>query len=108
MMLTRNFRETLRQRAQGDAAFRRAMLQEGIEALLAGETATGKSVLRDYINATTGFAGLSESTSIPAKSLMRMLGPKGNPRADNLFHIIRQLQANEGLRLGVIQLGQRG
>jgi len=31
-------------------------------------------------------------THTPTKSLMRMLGPKGNPHAWNLFDVIAQLQ----------------
>ena len=34
---------------------------------------------RDYINATIGFEALAALTHTPAKSLMRMFGPKGNP-----------------------------
>ncbi len=101
MALTRGFRATLLERARRDADFRQAMLKEGIDAMLAGDVETGKAILRDYINAAVGFGQLSEATQIPAKSLMRMFGPKGNPRADNLFEIIRQLQAREGIRLEV-------
>jgi hypothetical protein len=32
---------------------------------------------------------------------MRMFGPNGNPRADNLFQIIHHLQALEGIQLEV-------
>jgi len=39
-------------RAQWDPEFRKALLQEGIECLLAGDIEVGKTVLRDYINAT--------------------------------------------------------
>jgi hypothetical protein len=39
------------------------------------------TILRDYINATVGFAGLADATHIPPKSLMRMFSPAGNPRA---------------------------
>jgi hypothetical protein len=35
------------------------------------------------------------------KSLMRMLGPKGNPQARNFFEIVAYLQKKEGLRLKV-------
>ncbi len=86
---------------QNDPAFRRALLKEGIDALLAGEVAIGKAIRRDYSNAAVGFGRLAEATQIPAKSLMRMFSPKGNPRADNLFQIIKQLQANEGIKLKV-------
>ena len=57
-----------------------------------------KTILRDYINATLGFAELAEATNIPSKSLMRMLGPSGNPRADNLLEVLRLLQQREGVR----------
>jgi DNA-binding phage protein len=101
MAITREFRATLLERAQTDAEFRRAMLKEGVDALLAGDLETGKAILRDYINMAVGFGPLAEATHIPAKSLMRMLGPKGNPRADNLFQIIHHLQAHEGIHLEV-------
>ena len=101
MALTRGFRVTLLARAQKDAEFRQAMLKEGIDTMLAGDVETGKAILRDYINAAVGFEPLAEATNIPAKSLMRMFGPKGNPRADNLFQIIQHLQAHEGIHLEV-------
>jgi DNA-binding phage protein len=101
MAITREFRATLLERAQKDAEFRQAMLKEGIDALLAGDLETGKAILRDYINSAVGFGPLAEATHIPAKSLMRMFGPKGNPRADNLFQIIHHLQAHEGIHLEV-------
>ena len=101
MALTRGFRLTLLARAQKDAEFRKAMLKEGIDTMLAGDVETGKAILRDYINAAVGFEPLAEATNIPAKSLMRMFGPKGNPRADNLFQIIKHLQAREGIHLEV-------
>jgi DNA-binding phage protein len=101
MALTRAFRVTLLERAQNDAEFRRAMLKEGIDTMLEGDVETGKAILRDYINAAFGFGRLSEATQIPSKSLMRMFGPKGNPRADNLFLVIKHLQAREGIQLEV-------
>ncbi len=32
---------------------------------------------------------------------MRMLGPAGNPRADNLFEIVSFLQRREGVRFEI-------
>jgi len=101
MPLTRDFKGTVRARAARDSKFRKELLREGVQCLLAGDSATGKTILRDYINATVGFADLSEATHIPVKSLMRMLGPGGNPRADNLFEIVSFLQSREGVRLHV-------
>jgi hypothetical protein len=98
MPLTRDFKETIRARVERDPRFRKALLRESLESLLAGDTTTAKAILRDYINATVGFIGLSEATHIPSKSLMRMLGPAGNPRADNLFEVVSFLQQREGVR----------
>jgi len=101
MPLTRDFKETIRARAIRDKKFRKELLREGVECLLAGDTATGKTILRDYINETVGFAEVAEATHIPSKSRMRMLGPPGNPRADNLFEIVSFLQSREGVRFHV-------
>ena len=99
MQLTRDFKETIRARIESDPAFRDELLREGIECLLAGELETGKAILRDYINATIGFEKLSGLTHKSTKSLMRMLGPKGNPQARNLFEVIAHLQKTGGLRM---------
>jgi hypothetical protein len=32
---------------------------------------------------------------------MRMLGPVGNPRADNLFEVVSYLQQREGVRFQI-------
>jgi DNA-binding phage protein len=101
MPLTRDFKETIRARVVRDPRFRKELLREGVEAMLAGDVATAKAILRDYINATLGFTDLAEATRIPSKSLMRMLGPAGNPRAGNLFEIVRFLQRREGVRFEV-------
>jgi DNA-binding phage protein len=98
MPLTRDFKGTIRSRAERDPKFRKELLREGIESMLSGDIATAKTILRDYINATVGFTELAEATHIPSKSLMRMLGPTGNPRADNLFEVVSFLQYREGLR----------
>ncbi len=101
MALTREFKETIRARVQRDPAFREELLKESLECLLSGDVDTGKAVLRDYINATIGFEELSNLTDKSPKSLMRMLGPKGNPQARNLFEIIGCLQDHEGVHFEV-------
>lgn len=101
MALTRDFRETIQERARKDAVFREALLKEAVDALLSGDVETGKAVLRDYINATVGFDKLATVTKNSPKSLMRMLGPKGNPQARNFFEIVAYLQKKEGLCLKV-------
>src|ERR1700690_3151297 len=98
MPLTHDFKETIRARAQSDPDFRQALLREAVECVINGDLATGKAVLRDYVNATVGFQNLEKRTRIPAKSLMRMLGPKGNPSAANLSSILSALQKTEGVQ----------
>jgi len=99
--LTLDFKETVKDRVERDPAFREELLKEGIECLLTGDVDTGKAILRDYINATIGFDALGSLTDKSPKSLMRMLGPKGNPQARNLFEIIAHLQKREGIHFEV-------
>jgi len=98
MPLTRDFKETIRDRVENDPSFRSLLLREAIESLLEGDLDEGKAILRDYINATIGFEELSMLTEKSPKSLMRMLGPKGNPTAKNIFEIIAHLQKQEGIQ----------
>ena len=101
MPLTRDFKETIQARARRDAEFRENLLKEAVDLLLSGDVETGKTVLRDYINATVGFDKLATITKKSPKSLMRMLGPNGNPQARNLFEIVAYLQKKEGVHLRV-------
>ena len=101
MALTRDFKETIKNRIERDSAFREELLKEGIECLLVGDIDTGKGILRDYINATIGFDALGTVTAKSPKSLMRMFGPKGNPQARNIFEIIAHLQKREGIQFKV-------
>lgn len=105
MPLSRSFKETVTARAAHDAAFRVGLLSEVIDTLLSGDVETGKAILRDYINATIGFEQLAKETGTPAKSLMRMLGPNGNPNARNLFAVLHHLQSKAGVSLRVGQAG---
>lgn len=101
MALTRDFKETVRKRVQADSTFREELLKEGVQCLVSGDIETGKTILRDYINATVGFEELGDLTDKSPKSLMRMFGPKGNPQTRNLFEIIEWLQKREGICLEV-------
>jgi hypothetical protein len=46
MALTREFKHTVKARAERDPAFREALLTKAVEQLLSGEVDTGKAVLR--------------------------------------------------------------
>ncbi len=76
MTLTRDFKETVKARAVRDPEFRKALVNEAVECLLANDFDTAKSILRDYINATIGFEALAAEVGTPPKSLMRMFGPR--------------------------------
>ncbi|MEW6667147.1 MAG: transcriptional regulator [Thermodesulfobacteriota bacterium] len=77
------------------------MLIEAVDELLSGDLEAGKAMLRDYINATITFQQLAKKLKKSDKSIQRMLGPRGNPRAENILDIIKLLQAHERVRLRV-------
>jgi DNA-binding phage protein len=101
MPLSRDFNETIRERAQRDEAFRLAMLQDALGALDVGEAFEAKILLRDFVNATMGFPALGEAIGRHPKSLMRMFSPKGNPGLDALSDVLRELARREGYEVQV-------
>jgi hypothetical protein len=91
-------------RAKRDSAFRREMLKVGVELMLSGDpedAAVGREQLRDYINATIGFQELARLVDKGPKSLMQMFSARGNPSSANLGAVLAQLQAQEGVEIGV-------
>jgi hypothetical protein len=92
MALTRDFKETIQARVRRDPTFRKELLREAIETLLSGDMETGKTVLRDYINATVGFQRLAEATHHSSKSR-------------NLFEIVEYLRQKEKVRFKVAAAG---
>ena len=58
-------------------------------------------ILRDLVNATVGFEGLSKETAKPSKSLHRMLSVSGNPSMDNLAAIFAVIRSNLGVQIEV-------
>jgi len=101
MALTKSFRDTVRARAQRDPVFRISLIQEAVEKLIDGDVDTGLSILGNYVNATVGYKTLAEKTGKNPKSLMRMLGPSGNPTVQNLFSVISKLKEQEGLEFEI-------
>ena len=57
MVLTRDFKETVAARVQGDPAFAQALLDEAITLFVNGEPESAKLILRDLDNASVGFDG---------------------------------------------------
>ena len=101
MALTRSFRETVASRARRDGAFRAALIEEALQAMVDGDLDEARVLLRDCINAIVGFDALSAATHLPVKSLMRMVGPRGNPTLDHLALIVNALRVHAGVRVRV-------
>jgi len=97
MSLTKLFKDTVKARVERDPAFRAALFQEALSAFFEGDTALGKSLLRDLVNSTIGFEKLALEVNKPSKSLHRMLAPSGNPTMENFFQVIHVIQENEGI-----------
>jgi DNA-binding phage protein len=106
MALTRHFKKTVVARVERDPAFAKALLNQAATLFLSGEPVTARLILRDLVNATLGFEHLATVTSMPSKSLHRMLSPKGNPSMDNLaaiFDAIRR-KLNVDLKAQAVSL----
>lgn len=101
MPISKTFKTTIKQRADRDPEFRKALLVEGVQSLLNGDVNTGKAILRDYINATIGFKKLGELVAKQPKSLMRSLSETGNPTSENLLTLIATLQKTEGIQFEI-------
>ena len=101
MGLTKHFKETIKSRVENDPEFREALLGEAVSSFLSGDMETGKSILRDFINATIGFEELAREIDKPSKSLHRMLSPIGNPTTKTFFELLAILQTRDGIKLVV-------
>jgi DNA-binding phage protein len=99
MTVTRDFKETVKDRASRDPAFAKALLDEAATLFLNGEAQTARLILRDLVNASLGFETLAEETNRPSKSLHRMLSDKGNPSMDNLSAIFGAVRKRLGVSI---------
>lgn len=97
----RNFDELVQARIGQEEAFADALLEEAVQEMLAGEFDVARSLIRDVIKGSIGYAELSRRTGTPEKSLVRMFGPSGNPTAANMFNVLAQLQRHSGISLQV-------
>ncbi|MBA4306918.1 MAG: transcriptional regulator [Sphingopyxis sp.] len=99
MTMTRDFKETVKDRAGRDPAFARALLDEAATLFLNGDPHTARLILRDLVNASLGFETLAAETCRPSKSLHRMLSDKGNPSMDNLAAIFGAVRKQLGVSI---------
>lgn len=101
MPLTKQFRETVMARARTDKEFREELIIEATNALLEGDIDTGKSLIKDYLNATEAFAAVADQLQKDEKSIRRMLGPSGNPTLKNFIGILQACSSTEHLNLKI-------
>jgi len=101
MPLTIEFKEVFKASIERDPDFGHEVLRGAVQCLLDNDLATGRALLRNYVNATIGFKQLAKSVGGQEKGLMRMLSVNGNPQAKNLFAIIDALQRLNGFQLEV-------
>jgi DNA-binding phage protein len=101
MPLTMEFKEVFKASIDRDPAFGHELLRGAVQCLLDDDLATGRAILRNYVNATIGFKQLARAIGGQEKSLMRMLSPNGSPLASNLFRVIQELQRFNRVQLEV-------
>lgn len=99
--LGRSIGEVTQARVKRDSEFARALLQEAVQALLSDDVRTARTLIRDVIRGSIGYATLSRRTGTPEKSLVRMFGANGNPTAANLFAVLTHLQHHSGITFHV-------
>ena len=110
MALTRDFRDTIRERAQREPAFRRSLLREGLQLINNGDFATGRAVLRNYINATIGFDELhynlkrSDLDDLRAGRGLASAGATVRPAALNSRRVAKFAVARDGTPAAAIRL----
>ena len=104
----RSFDEMVQARVGREAAFAEALLQMAVQEMLAGDLDVARSLIRDVIKGSIGYAELSRRTGTPEKSLVRMFGPSGNPTAANIFSVLAQLQRASGVSLQVKSVHAQG
>ena len=100
--LTSTLSDLVSEQLQESLEFRKALLSRAVGCMLEGDVEVGKSLLRKYVNGTIGFIALGHALGKSSKTLMQMLGPKGNPHIRNFFDIVAYLQKVEGAALEVV------
>lgn len=90
-MNTCKFSDYVARRAGRSPRFRDELVNAALDAMLAGETEVGLSMLRDAVKAETTFPELARRTGLNEKSLYRALSPKGNPTIRTLSKVRRAL-----------------
>lgn len=100
-LLHRKMSPLIFRRLRDDRTFGSVVLLEAVRALLDNDVALTKGLLRRFVDTNCGFAQLAEIAEGHPKSLIRMLGPNGNPSARRLLAILTLLADLHGVRFNV-------
>lgn len=98
MALTRECKDTIVKKVQEDPEFKYELLLHAFNEFINGDLAVTKALLRDYINARPQFDVVAKEMNKNTKSIQRMLGPKGNPTAENFTSLLKAVQKLEGIK----------
>ena len=97
MALTREFKETVMELCE-DPEYRKSLLLEALEFYLEGDIPVGNALLRDYLNGTQAFEEVAQKLQMKEPGVRRMVSPKGNATAKNLFRLFKICQSREGIK----------
>ena len=92
MLITRDYKISLRERVKSDPKFAASLMNEAVSALVHGEPELARTLLRELVNASVGFDTLAAELGKPDKSIKRMLAQNGNPTMNNMTNILMILQ----------------
>ena len=103
MPLSKEFKELVVERAAKDPEFRRGLITEALNLILNGEVTAGRLMLRDYINATGAMNDIAVKLKKQKPSIVRMLGPHGNPTLESFVPIVNACAEREKIDLSVCE-----
>jgi len=101
MGLTRPFSETVIARAKREPEFRAALIGEALKLIAENDVETAKSIIRNYVLASTSFVEVAKQLGKKPESIMRMLSSKGNPTMKNMAALLSKLREMEGVKIHV-------
>lgn len=84
-----SYKNSMRKLVDENPEIGQEMIEGALNSILQNELDDGRILLHQYVNATLGFAELGRRMDKDPKSLMRSLGPKGNPTVTTLMGIIQ-------------------
>lgn len=87
--------------AKQDPEYLKELIIEVTNAFSDGDIDTGKTLLRDYLNATESLPTNAQELFQYEKSIRRMIGPRGNLTLNNFINLLGACKRRENLDLKV-------